>query len=265
MHEVVLIAPIPHDKADINNQGPFSTDYIGKSWDYPEAGYARREEIWRDHVDYTKGFFYFLAHDPRVPHKLQDEVNEWGLAKDEFVNNHNWPHQLYIREARRMSGEYVMRQKDIQTELTKPDPIGMGSYNSDSHNVERVVRPDGSVMNEGDMQVGVKPYQIPYRILLPKKAEAVNLLVPVCFSASHVAYSTLRMEPQYMILGQAAGVAAKLAIAAGKAVQDINTTELTRILRQQGAIMEYAPNAQQSILNKFRAAQKPEQPIRFQQ
>jgi hypothetical protein len=265
MHEVVLIAPIPHDKADINNQGPFSTDYIGKSWDYPDAGYARREEIWRDHVDYTKGFFYFLAHDPRVPHKLQDEVNEWGLAKDEFVNNHNWPHQLYIREARRMSGEYVMRQKDIQTELTKPDPIGMGSYNSDSHNVERVVRPDGSVMNEGDMQVGVKPYQIPYRILLPKKAEAVNLLVPVCFSASHVAYSTLRMEPQYMILGQAAGVAAKLAIAAGKAVQDINTTELTRILRQQGAIMEYAPNAQQSILNKFRAAQKPEQPIRFQQ
>ena len=265
MHEVVLIAPIPHDKADINNQGPFSTDYIGKSWDYPEATYQRRDEIWRDHVDYTKGFFYFLAHDPRVPRKLQDEVNEWGLAKDEFVDNENWPHQLYIREARRMVGEYVMRQKDIQTDLTKPDPIGMGSYQSDSHNVERVVRADGSVMNEGDMEVAVKPYQIPYRILLPKKAEAVNLLVPVCFSASHVAYSTLRMEPQYMILGQAAGVAAKLAIAGGKAVQDIDTAELTRVLRGQGAILQYVPNAQQSIVNKFRAARRPPDPVRFQQ
>src|SRR5262249_53664826 len=150
----------------------------------------------------------------------------WGPSKDEFVDNDHWPHQLYVRESRRMVGEYVMVQKDIQTERTKPDSIGMGSYNSDSHNVQRVATADGFVENEGDMQVPVSPYQIPYRILLPKRAEATNLLVPVCFSASHVAYSTLRMEPQYMILGQAAGTAAKLAIDAHVAVQDVRIEAL---------------------------------------
>ena len=239
MAEVLSVSPIPNRKADINNNGPFSTDYIGKSWDYPNASYRRREEIWRDHVEYTQGYLYFLAHDPRVPASLRKEVNEWGLAKDEFVDNGNWPHQLYIREARRMIGEYVMAQKDIQTDLVKPDAIGMGSYNSDSHNVQRIVGKGGFVRNEGDMQVAVKPYQIPYRVLLPKKNEARNLLVPVCFSASHVAYSTLRMEPQYMILGQAAGVAAAMAIRAGSTVQDIDTRALTRALVDQGAILEY--------------------------
>ncbi len=252
MNEVTLIAPIPNGKADINNRGAFSTDYIGKNWDYPDASYARREEIWRDHVDYTKGFFYFMAHDPRVPAPLQKEINEWGLAKDEFVDNENWPHQLYVREARRMVGEYVMSQKDIQTDLIKPDAIGMGSYNSDSHNIQRVVTPQGFVRNEGDMQVSVKPYQIPYRMLLPKRAEAENLLVPVCFSASHVAYSTLRMEPQYMISGQAAGVAASMAIQSGKAVQDIDTAALTKTLVQQGAILQYVPNYHQSLVGRFR-------------
>src|ERR1039457_7028494 len=197
--EVLSVIAIPNQKADINNNGAFSTDYIGKSWDYPNAGYARREEIWRDHEEYIKELFWFLAHDARVLSSLQKEANEWGLAKDEFLDTGHWPNQLYIREARRMVGEYVMRQQDIQTELTKPDPIGMGSYNSDSHNVQRVVNQDGFVRNEGDMQVAVEPYQIPYRVLVPKRNEAQNLLVPVCFSASHVAYSTLRMEPQYMI------------------------------------------------------------------
>jgi len=183
MHEVVLIARIPNKKADINNQGPFSTDYIGKSWDYPDGNYATKKRIWEDHVNYTKGYFYFLAHDPRVPASLQKEVNGWGLAKDEFTDNQNWPHQLYIREARRMVGEYVMRQKDIQTDLSKPDVIGMGSYNSDSHNIQRVATPDGAVENEGDMQVGVTPYQMPYRMIVPKRNQATNLLVPVPFSA----------------------------------------------------------------------------------
>jgi hypothetical protein len=252
MGDVLSIGAIPNRKADINNNGPISTDYIGRSWDYPNASYRRRTEIWREHEDYNKGFVYFLAHDPRVPQALQKEVNEWGLAKDEFTSNGNFPNQLYIREARRMVGEFVMTQKDIQTALTKPDPIGMGSYNSDSHNIQRVINADGFIRNEGDMQVPVQPYQIPYRVLLPKKSEAGNLLVPVCFSASHVAYSTLRMEPQYMILGHAAGVAAHLAIKTGQNVQDIDTKELTRLLLAQGAIMEYVPSRQQSVLSLFR-------------
>jgi hypothetical protein len=253
--ELLSIGPIPNQKADLNNQGPVSTDYIGKSWDYPNAGYQRREEIWRDHEEYTQGYLYFLAHDPRVPAPLQDEANEWGLAKDEFVDNRNFPNQLYIREARRMVGEYIMAQKDIQTDLTKPDAIGMGSYNSDSHNVERLVNRDGFLRNEGDMQVPVKPYQIPYRMLVPRKGEVQNLLVPVCFSASHVAYSTLRMEPQYMILGQAAGVAAALAIQTGHTVQDIDTKELTRILLRQGAILEYLPSPQTAKIGLFHVKQ----------
>jgi hypothetical protein len=250
--EVANPAIIPNGKYDFNNNGAFSTDYIGKSWEYPEASYARRAEIWRDHEDYVKGFFYFLAHDARVPAALQKEVNEWGLAKDEFEDNGHFPNQLYIREARRMIGEYVMTQKDIQTDLTKPDAIGMGSYNSDSHNIQRVINREGFVRNEGDMQVPVKPYQIPYRMIVPRAGEARNLLVPVCFSASHVAYSTLRMEPQYMIIGQAAGVAAALAIGSGRAVQEIDTAELTRRLVQRGAVMEYVPSRQESLPGLFR-------------
>src|SRR5215472_13658207 len=258
--EVISISPIPNHKADMNNNGPFSTDYIGKSWEYPNASYARRAEIWRDHEEYTKGFFWFLAHDPRVPAELQKEANEWGLAKDEFTDNQNFPNQLYIREARRMVGEYCMIQKDIQTELTKPDAIGMGSYNSDSHNVQRIVNKEGFVRNEGDMQVGVTPYQIPYRILTPKRAEAENLLVPVCFSASHVAYSTLRMEPQYMILGQAAGVAASMAIRRGVAVQEIDTAALTRTLVAHGAIIDYKTQPQTAIIGRFRGNWPPAPP-----
>jgi hypothetical protein len=241
----------------MNNQGAFSTDYIGKSWEYPNATYARRAEIWRDHEEYTKGFFWFLAHDPRVPADLQKEANEWGLAKDEFTDNQNFPNQLYIREARRMVGEYVMTQKDIQNELTKPDPIGMGSYNSDSHNVQRVINADGFVRNEGDMQVPVQPYQIPYRVLTPKRAEAQNLLVPVCFSASHVAYSTLRMEPQYMILGQAAGVAASMAIRRNVAVQEIDTAALTKTLVEHGAILDYQTHPQTTLIGRFKGRWPP--------
>lgn len=239
MHEVTLIARIPNKKADINNQGAFSTDYIGKSWQYPDGDYATRRRIWEEHVNYTKGFFFFLAHDPRVPASLQKEINSWGLAKDEFLDTDHWPHQLYIREARRMVGEYVMSQKDIQTDLKKQDVIGMGSYNSDSHNIQRIATPAGAVENEGDMQVPVTPYQIPYRMITPKRQQAANLLVPVCFSASHVAYSTLRMEPQYMIIGQAAGVAAAMALKGNQAVQEIDAAALTAKLKSQGAVTEW--------------------------
>lgn len=239
MNDVVLIAGIPNHKADINNQGAFSTDFIGKSWGYPDGDYRSRARIWQDHTDYTQGFFYFLGHDPRVPASLQQEVNSWGLAKDEFSDTENWPHQLYIREGRRMIGEFVVTQKDLQTDLKKPDAIGMGSYNSDSHNIQRVANADGAAENEGDMQVAVTPYQIPYRVMLPKREQATNLLVPVCFSASHVAYSSLRMEPQYMILGHAAGVAASLALQGRKPVQDISVASLQKELKSQGAVFEW--------------------------
>lgn len=239
LDEILLPRDIANNKWDFNNRGPFSTDYIGKNWDYPNASYKKRAEIWGDHTDYTKGLFYFLAHDTRVPRLLQDELNEFGLAKDEFVDNENWPYQLYIREARRMVADFVMTQRDIQTELTKPDGIGMGSYNSDSHNVQRYVTEQGHAQNEGNMEVPVAPYQIPYRLILPKKSEVTNLLVTVCFSASHVTYSTLRMEPVYMIIGQAAGVAGKMAIDEKVAVQEIDTAALTDSLRAQRAVMEW--------------------------
>ena len=243
--------PIPNRKADFNNSGAFSTDYIGKNYDYPDGSYKRREEIWQDHENYVKGFFYFLANDPQVPTDLQKDVNRWGLAKDEFTDNGHFPNQLYIREARRMVGDFVVTQKDLQTELTKTDPIGMGSYNSDSHNIQRVVGPNGMVVNEGDVQVAVKPYQIPYRVMLPKRAEAANLLVPVCFSASHVAYSSLRMEPQYMIIGQAAGVAAAIAVKSSKPVQEIDVPALVARLREQGALMEQDVRNQLQLIAGF--------------
>ena len=244
MNEILLPAQVAGDrKWDFNNRGPFSTDYIGKSWDYPNASYKRRVEIWQDHKRYTEELFYFLTTDPRVPKATQDEIKPFGLAKDEFTDNGHWPYQLYVREARRMVGEYVVTQKDIQTELTKPDVIGMGSYNSDSHNVQRYVTAEGDAQNEGNMEVSVTPYQIPYRILLPKRSQSVNLFVPVCFSASHVTYSTLRMEPQYMIIGQAAGVAAKMAIEKKIAVQDVETKTLSDKLRALGAVFEWKPPA----------------------
>jgi hypothetical protein len=251
LSSLLKIDRIENGKADVNNNGAFSTDYLGGSWGYPDASYTERARIWQAHKDYQAGLFYFLANDPQVPETLRQEMNRWGLCKDEFTDTDNWPNQLYIREARRMVGEYVMSQKDLQTERTKPDAVGMGSYNSDSHNVQRIVGPDGNVRNEGDMQVGVQPYQIPYRVMLPRRAEAVNLLVPVAFSASHVAYSSIRMEPQYMILGQAAGVAARLAIESGKPVQAIDVAALLATLRKQGAVLEYTPSAQAPALQTF--------------
>ena len=248
-HELTLIAPIPNGKADFNNNGPFSTDFIGRNYGYPDGDYATRARIWQEHVDYVQGFYYFLAHDPRVPKDLQKEVNEWGLARDEYVDSDHWPHQLYVREARRMVGVYVATQKDLQTDLRKPDVIGMGSYNSDSHNIQRFVNSRGMAENEGDMQVSVKPYQIPFRIILPKKEQASNLLVPVCFSASHVAYSSLRMEPQYMILGHAAGVAAAMAIKNGSAVQDVHIVELQETLKSEAAVFDYVRTPQQDALS----------------
>ncbi len=228
---------IPNAKTDTNNNGPISTDHIGASWKYPDADPATRKKIWQDHVEYTQGFLWFLARDPRVPPALQREINTWGLAKGEFTDNDHWPYQLYVREARRMIGSYVMTQADIIDKRTKDDSIGLGSYNTDSHHVQRVVGPDGFVLNEGDFQVPIKPYAIPYRSLVPKAAECSNLLVPVCCSASHVAYCTIRMEPVYMILGQASGVAAALAVDGKTTVQRVPTAKLRERLKAQKAVL----------------------------
>ena len=235
--DVVNPVCFAHSKCDFNNNGPVSTDYIGHSWAYPDASYAERARIWDDTLRYTQAFMYFLAHDPGVPPSLQAETNQWGLSRDEFQDSAYWPNQLYIREARRMVGSYVMKQADLQTDRGKPDSIGMGSYNSDSHNIQRVTRADGSVTNEGDVQVPVRPYEIPYRIMLPVDSSVQNLLVPVCFSATHIAYSSVRMEPQYMILGQAAGEAASLAIHGNVPVGKVPVSELQEQLRKQGAYL----------------------------
>ena len=256
LNSVIKVDRIPNGKADVNNNGPFSTDYIGGSWDYPNASYARKAEIFNETRKYQEGFLYFLSNDPSGPEALHREMNQWGLCKDEFTDNRNWPNQLYIRESRRMVGDYVMVQKDLQTELTKPDPIGMGSYNSDSHNVERIVGPDGFVRNEGDMQVAVKPYQIPYRIMLPKPGEATNLPgAGRLLCQPRGLFIGPCMEPQYMILGQAAGVAAKLAITNATSIQTISVAALIKRLKEQGAIMEYIPSGQTpaiEILQKSR-------------
>ncbi|MCI0377771.1 MAG: FAD-dependent oxidoreductase [Gemmataceae bacterium] len=228
---------VPNGKTDTNNNGPISTDHIGGNWEYPEGDYATRAKIWQDHIDYQMGIHYFLANDPRVPEKLQKEINSWGLAKGEFEHTNGWPHQLYVREARRMLGAYVMTQKDILDDRTKEDSVGLGSYNTDSHHVQRIVGPDGFVLNEGDFQVPVKPYAIPYRSLIPKANECGNLFVPVCCSASHVAYGTIRMEPVYMILGQASGVAAALAIDDKTTVQKVSIESLQAKLKAQKAVL----------------------------
>lgn len=240
LDQIINIKMMPNGKTDVNNNGAFSTDHIGASWDYPDADYKRRQEIWDDHVSYVQGFLYFVANDPSVPKRIQDELNKWGLARDEFVDTGHWPHQLYIREARRMMGEYVMTQADLQTDRTKPDSIGMGSYNSDSHHVQRIPTPDGAVINEGDMQVPVRPYEISYRALVPRQTECENLLVPVCFSASHVAYSSMRMEPQYMIMGHAAGLAAAWAVRNDAAVGKVDVGWLQKRLREQKQVLSMA-------------------------
>jgi len=232
--------PIPNHKTDTNNHGPFSTDNIGMNYDYPDASYERRKEIIREHESYQKGLMYFIANDPRIPSEIQEEMNRWGLAKDEFVDNGNWPHQIYVREARRMIGEYVMTEGDTLGKRTAPHSVGMGSYSLDSHNTQRYVKPDGFVQNEGDIGVKPKqPYQISYGSLIPKEEQCENLLVPVCVSSSHIAFGSIRMEPIFMILGQSAATAACQAIDQGTSVQDIDRNQLRARLLADKQVLEY--------------------------
>jgi hypothetical protein len=229
---------IPNRKTDTNNHGPFSTDYIGMNYDYPEASYAQRLKIIEDHKNYQEGLLYFVSTDPRVPESVRTKMKNWGLAKDEFTDNDHWPHQLYIREARRMIGQYVTTENDVLGKRPVPAPIGMGSYTMDSHNVQRYITDQGYVQNEGDVGVHpARPYQIAYGSIIPKKEDCRNLLVPVCLSSSHIAYGSIRMEPVFMILGQSAATAAVLAVTSHSNVQDISMEELNNALIAQKQIL----------------------------
>lgn len=232
--------PIPNLKTDTNNHGPFSTDNIGRNWDYPEATYERRKEIWDEHVTYQQGLLYFMANDPRMPEDVRSEVAKWGLAKDEFKSTGNWPHQMYIREARRMVGSYVMTENELVKRRPTPESIGMGSYGIDSHNIQRYITPEGYVQNEGDIGVSTNgPYQIAYGSIVPKRGEVQNLLVPVCLSSSHIAYGSIRMEPVFMVLGQSAATAAALALDANSTVQDLPYQTLRTRLLADSQVLEY--------------------------
>ncbi len=231
--------PIPNKKTDTNNHGPFSMDFIGMNYDYPEASYAERKKIIKAHQDYQQGLLYFMANDPRMPADVRTEVAKWGLAKDEFKDNQHWPHQLYIREARRMVGAYVMTEHDTFSDREVSNPIGMGSYTLDSHNVQRYVKPDGYVQNEGDIGVHPKkPYKIAYGAIIPKANECSNLLVPVCVSSSHIAFGSIRMEPVFMILGQSAAAAAHLAIKENTSVQQVDYNKLKEDLLKKQQVLD---------------------------
>ena len=229
------------EKTDINNNGGFSTDFIGANYNYPEADYATREKIWKEHENYIRGFLTFLATDSRVPEKIRTEMQQWGLPKDEFPTTGGWPHALYVREVRRMLGEYVMAEKNCRWEEKVEDPVGLGAYNMDSHNCRRLVR-DGKVENEGDVQVRVKgPYGVSYRSIVPKSAECENLLVPVALSATHIAYGSIRMEPVFMILGQSAATAATFALDDKVSVQKVEYAKLRARLLADNQVLAWDP------------------------
>ncbi len=237
LRNFLKIDMVTPEKTDINNSGGFSTDFIGANYNYPEADYATREKIWKEHENYIRGFLTFLATDERVPENVRTEMRQWGLPKDEFPNTDGWPHALYVREARRMIGEYVMTEKNCRWQEMVDDPVGLGAYNMDSHNCRRIVR-DGKVENEGDVQVGVKgPYGVSYRSIVPKAAECENLLVPLALSATHIAYGSIRMEPVFMILGQSAATAASFALDEQVPVQKVDYPKLRERLLEDKQIL----------------------------
>jgi hypothetical protein len=230
---------MPNRKTDTNNNFAISTDHIGANYDYPDGDYATRDRIFRDHVSYQQGLLWTLANHPRVPEKMREHFQRLGLAKDEFVDHDNWPHQLYVREARRLISEYVMTQHNCQGRTVAEDPVGLAAYTMDSHNIRRYAK-DGRVWNEGDVQVGgFPPFPIAYRSLRPKESECANLLVPVCLSASHISYGSIRMEPVFMVLGQSTATAAVLAINAGTSVQRVDYAKLRERLLADGQILDW--------------------------
>ena len=246
MHVFGKFDPAPNAKTDTNNHGSFSTDNIGRNYDYPEASYARRAEILAEHERYQKGYFWFLQHDPRVPEAVRERMGQWGLAADEFTDNGGWPHQIYVREARRMVGEFVMTERCLRGQDPTPRSIGMGSYNMDSHHVQRYVARDEDgqafVLNEGDIQVSPgRAYPIALGAILPRRDEVQNLLVPVAVSASHIAFGSIRMEPVFMVLGQSAATLAALAVQGGHDLHEVPWEALRDRLLADGQVLEAPP------------------------
>lgn len=217
---------MPNRKTDVNNNFGFSSDNIGMNYDWPDADYATRQKLFAEHLAYQQGLLWTLVSNPRVPEKIRQEVSRWGLCKDEFQATGGYSYQLYVREARRMVSDYVMTQHNCQGRVTAEDAVGLGAYNMDSHNVQRYVDASGHVRNEGDIQVGVSPYPISYRSIVPKESECANLFVPICLAATHISYGSIRMEPVFMVLGQSAATAAALAIDGNTSVQKVDYARL---------------------------------------
>lgn len=241
------IVSIPNGKADINSTGPVSTDLLGASWPYPDATYERRQQIWDEHLSWAQGLIYFLQNDPSVPDRIRVEMQTWGLPKDEFPDTNHWPNQLYVREGRRMLGEYVLTQHDLQEFREKYDSIGMAGYNIDIREVEWLAYPVyvypnvvNQVFTEGYLSMPVRPWQIPYRALLPRQEQCSNLLVSVCISASTVAYASFRMEANYMIAGQSAGVAAALTVKSRRQLHQVDLVSLQQVLRSARQVLSVA-------------------------
>lgn len=240
-----LTPNLPGGKCDGNSLGPFSLNVLdGSAWEYPEADPARREQLRLHHLQHTQDFLYFLSHDPAVPARVREEMLRWGLAADEFADTGHLPHQLYVREARRMIGEQVLTEHDLIGARPQHDVVAMGSYHLDIREVQRTwrwvpehPRPTAMIFTEGYLSVPVPPYPIPYRAVVPRFADCANLLVPVCLSASHVAFSSIRMEVQYQMLGHAAGLAAVLALRDGCAVQSIDVAQLQAQLQAAGQVL----------------------------
>lgn len=249
VQNILGIKPMPKGKTDINAGYPFSLNLLGANQDYPDGSPSRRKEIWQQHLDWAHGLIYYLQNDPSVPTGIRAKYAPWGLCKDEFTDTGGWPHQLYIREARRMLGEYVLTQHDLMTNPRKFDRIGLAGYNIDIREVQWVSlktfyfpKAAEEVYMEGYLSHPVEPWDIPYRALLPRYSECQNLLVPVCASASTIAFASFRMEPQYMIAGQAAGIAAAMASHDDTAVHLVPIAELQKRLRAAGQILELNVN-----------------------
>jgi lysophospholipase L1-like esterase len=231
--------PIPNGKTDTNNHGAFSFDDIGMNYDYPTGSDAQRARIAAEHRDYQQGLLWFMQNDPRSPADVRASLQKWGLCRDEFVDNGHWPREMYIREARRMVTDFVMTENHLRGLEPTPASIGLGSYNMDSHNVRRYVDARGFARNEGDVQVSPgRAYEIGYGAIVPRRAEAENLLVPVALAASHIAYGSIRMEPVFMILGQSAAAAATIALQDHEPVQQVPYSKLRARLLEAGQILE---------------------------